>query len=154
MLAALALVLGLAPAPAHYVTDGPGWLSDGARVRLERRLAGYDAATCHVVDLWIGDSTPDHWRFGLEHFNSWTVGRRGYNDGVVLWVWRDDAPRHCQITVGSGLMDTLTDAESARICRALSARIRAGEVDAGVGAALEEIMGLATASRTPQCGRQ
>ena len=139
-------------APADFVTDGAGFLSPAARDELDGRLAAYQRATGHQVLLWIGQTTGgepiEAW--AVRAFAAWRVGRKGLDDGVVLFVMAAD--RKVRIEVGYGLEDRLTDAGAARIIGdEMVPRLRAGDRDgaarAGVGGVLAALGGETGAPR-------
>ena len=147
----------LPASPNTWVTDGPGMLSAPTREQLERRLAAHDKATGQQVLLWIGRTTggiPAE-DFAARAFTAWRVGRRGLDDGVVIFAFSED--RQLRIEVGYGLEPQLTDAASARILRDLMVpRIRQGDWDgatrAGVEAVLETLTGAGAGEAPPADG--
>lgn len=153
LLAGAALVAGTAqaalslpPAPTRWVTDTAAFLSDGARQELDLQLENYEQQSGHHVLVWIGQTTGgapiDD--FAVRAFAAWHVGRKGLDDGLVLFVLSDD--RQVRIEVGYGLEGQVPDAIAARIVReAIIPRIQAGDRDgairAGVAASLAAIDG-------------
>ncbi|HVW29631.1 MAG TPA: TPM domain-containing protein [Polyangiaceae bacterium] len=146
------------PAPAHWVTDGADMLSEGTRAALDARLRAYEAKSGHQVVVWIGrtiGSTPLD-AFATKAFETWRIGRKGHDDGVLMIVLADD--HAIDIEVGYGLEDRLTDALSHRIIdEVMAPRLRAGDPDsaisAGVDAVLADIEGDAV-SATPDVTSQ
>jgi uncharacterized protein len=140
------------PSPTRFVTDGAGFLSAPARDELERRLARYERDTGHQVLLWIGQTTGgepiEPW--AVRAFAAWRVGRKGLDDGVVIFILAGD--RKVRIEVGYGVEDRLPDAVAARIVGdRMIPRLRAGDPDgaarAGVGGVLAAVGGEAGAPR-------
>lgn len=121
------------PAPDHFVTDNAGALSANARASIENELQTYERATGHQVIVWIGQSTGD---VPLETWTGesaakWKVGRRGHDDGAVLFLFMHD--RKIRIEVGYGLEAALTDADSYRIITdVIRPKMRANDVDGAV----------------------
>jgi uncharacterized protein len=115
MRAALSSDFQVPPTPNHYVTDGPGALSEATRTALEDELRSYEAKTGHQVIVYIGKTTDgvplETWTAQTAH--TWKIGRHGHDDGVVLFVFMDD--HKVRIEVGYGLEGTLTDADAKRI---------------------------------------
>ena len=142
--AAVAAEAPLPAPPARWATDTAGFLSPGAVASLDARLEGFERATGHQVLVWIGDttgSTPvEDW--AVKTFAAWKVGRKGLDDGLVVFVLAKD--RKIRIEVGYGLEEKVPDAVASRVIREVIApRIQAGDpdgaLDAGVGALLGTI---------------
>lgn len=132
------------PAPTHYVTDNAGALSSATRAAVDAELKAYEKATGHQVIVWIGDTTGDvpleTWTAQTAH--QWHVGRRGKDDGAVLFMFTSD--HKVRIEVGYGLEGSLTDADASRIIRDdIVPRMKAndpnGAVSSGVAAMLTTI---------------
>lgn len=144
--AAFAASVPLPPAPQRWVTDAAGFLSDSTRRALDARLEAYERQTGHQVLVWIGRSTGDRpiEDFALAAFKEWKVGRKGLDDGLVIFVLAED--RKIRFEVGYGLEDRVPDVTAIRIIRDVMApRIQAGDRDGalqtGVEAALSAIEG-------------
>jgi uncharacterized protein len=145
----------LPPAPERWVTDGVGFLSAGARTQLDGELEAYERKTGHQVLVWIGATLGgaplDDW--AVRTFQSWKVGRKGVDDGVVLFVLASD--RKVDIEVGYGLEDKVPDAIASRIIREVMApRLRQedrdGAVRAGARAILSAIEGRPADDLAPE----
>lgn len=142
------------PAPTRWVTDSAGLLSAPAREQLDRELEGYEQKSGHQVLVWIGRTSagvPIE-DFAVRAFEAWKVGRRGQDDGLVLFVLADD--RTLRIEVGYGLEGQVPDAIAARIIReTIVPRMRAGDPDgalrAGVAAIVAAIEGRPPPSEPP-----
>ncbi len=118
------------PTPAHYVTDNANALSENARASLENELHAYENATGHQIVVWIGQTTGDvpleTWTG--ETADHWKIGRRGKDDGAVLFVFMQD--HKARIEVGYGLESALTDADSYRIItNVIRPQMRANDVE-------------------------
>jgi uncharacterized protein len=140
--AALAGETPIPAAPAHFATDGAGFLSEAVRVELDERLRAFETSTGHQVLLWIGRTTGDapieDW--AVRAFAAWRVGRKGLDDGVVLFIMADD--RKLRIEVGYGLEDRLPDARAASIIREqIAPRLRNGDRDGAARAGIGAILG-------------
>ncbi|HLY01111.1 MAG TPA: TPM domain-containing protein [Candidatus Cybelea sp.] len=121
------------PTPARYVTDNANALSESARASLENELHAYESATGHQIIVWIGQTTGDvpleTWTG--ETADHWKIGRRGKDDGAVLFLFMQD--HKARIEVGYGLEGALTDADSFRIInRVIRPKMRANDVDGAV----------------------
>ncbi len=113
--AARAAEFDVPPVPHRFVTDNAGALSDSTHAALESELHDYSAKTGHQVIVWIGESTGDVplETFTAETAHTWRIGRRSYDDGVVLFLFMRD--HRVRIEVGYGLEGDLTDADAKRI---------------------------------------
>jgi uncharacterized protein len=162
MLTALAAAAPSPPAPTRWVEDDAGFLSPSARGALDARLEAYERATGHQVVVWIGKTIEgaalDDW--AVRTFAAWKVGRKGFDDGIVIFVLADD--RKIDIEVGYGLEDKVPDAVASRIIREVMAPLlRAGDRDRavtdGVAAVLASIEGKpwtgVPATAPPEAGR-
>jgi uncharacterized protein len=141
LLAALAGTVATPPVPTRWVEDRVGFLSPSARATLDARLEGYERATGHQVIVWIdktlGGAPLDDW--AVRTFAAWKVGRKGLDDGIVLFVLADD--RKIDIEVGYGLEDKVPDAIASRIIRdAMAPRLRAGDHDGAVTAGVDAVL--------------
>ena len=141
LLAVLAAAAPVPPSPARWVEDPSGFLSPATRATLDARLEGYERATGHQIVVWIGTSLEgaalDDW--AVRTFAAWKVGRKGFDDGVAMFVFADD--RKIDIEVGYGLEDKLPDAIASRIIREVMApRLRAGDRDGAVSAGVDAVL--------------
>lgn len=141
LLSVLATAAPIPPAPTRWVEDRAGFLSPSARTALDARLEGYERATGHQVVVWLGrtlEGAPlDDW--AVRTFAAWKIGRRGLDDGVVLFVLADD--RAIDIEIGYGLEDKVPDAIASRIIRDVMApRLRAGDRDGAVTAGADAVL--------------
>lgn len=141
---ALAADFIVPPAPTHYVTDNASALSSATQASVDAELKAYEKATGHQVIVWIGDTTGDvpleTWTGESAH--QWHVGRRGKDDGAILFMFMSD--HKVRIEVGYGLEGSLTDADASRIIRDdIVPRMKAndpnGAVSSGVAAMLTTI---------------
>jgi uncharacterized protein len=129
------------PVPVRWVTDSAGYLSDAARVALDRKLQEYESQTGHSVLVWIDRSTggvPIQ-DFGVRAFHAWGVGRKGKSDGLVIFLFTDD--RKVRIEVGYGLEDKVPDAIASRIIREqMTPLLAAGNHDRAVQAGVDAVL--------------
>ena len=132
------------PAPERWVTDRAAFLSPATVADLDARLGDYDRRTGHqllvYVDRTTGGVPIEDW--AVKAFQAWRVGRKGIDDGLVLFVFSND--QRLRIEVGYGLEDKVPDIVASRIVNdAMVPRIRAGNPDgavrSGVGALMAAI---------------
>ncbi|HZY97275.1 MAG TPA: TPM domain-containing protein [Candidatus Cybelea sp.] len=135
------------PTPDHYVTDNAGALSSEARTSVENELHAYETATGHQIVVWIGQTTGD---VPLETWTGdtarqWKIGRRGHDDGAVLFLFMQD--HKVRIEVGYGLESALTDADAHRIISdVIVPRMRAGDPNAAVTSGVAAMLATITPS--------
>ncbi len=127
--------------PAHWVTDRAGFLGAGTADELDRKLGDYARGSGHQVLVYIDHTTGgvpiEDW--AVKAFERWQVGRKGIDDGLVLFVMADD--RQLRIEVGYGLEPTMTDTRASRIIReVIVPRIRAGDRDGAIRAGVDAIL--------------
>lgn len=147
---ALAADFTIPPVPTTYVTDNAGALSAHARTAIENELRNYEKQTGHQIIVWIGQTTGN---VPLETYTGetadrWKVGRKGYDDGAVLFVFMRD--HKVRIEVGYGLEGKLTDADSFRIINDdIVPQMKAGNVDAAVSTGVAAMLKTVSPSYTP-----
>jgi uncharacterized protein len=126
------------PTPTRWVTDGAGFLSESARQTLDARLEAYERQSGHQFLVWIGRTTagvPIE-DFAVKAFKAWGVGRRGQDDGLVLFIFADD--RTARFEVGYGLEGSFPDVSAGRVIRdVLAPKLQAGDRDGAVAAAVQ-----------------
>jgi uncharacterized protein len=129
------------PPPADWVTDKAGFLSATTASELDGRLDRYARSTGHQLLVYIDRTTGgvpiEDW--AVKAFERWKVGRQGIDDGVVLFIFKDD--HKARIEVGYGLEDRVPDALAVRIIDdQMVPRIRAGDQDGAVVTAVGALM--------------
>jgi len=115
---------------------------------LDERLAAFERETGHQIAVLTipslqGDTLEG---FSIRVAEAWKIGQKGFDNGVILLIVRDD--RKLRIEVGYGLEGILPDAISSRIIReVIVPRFRendyAGGIEAGVNAILQVTKGEA-----------
>lgn len=126
---------------AGRVTDQASVLSALRKAALETRLAAFEQASGHqlvVVTVQSLDGA-DVARFTAALANAWGIGRKGWNDGVVLLVAPKE--RKVRIAVGDGLGKVLDDAACARIiAQRILPLMREGDLAGGIEAGVTAII--------------
>ena len=142
------------PSLSARVTDFAGLLSAGERQRLEDKLARFEQEKGSQIAILIVPTTQPETieQYGIRVAETWRLGRKGVDDGVLLLVARDD--RALRIEVGYGLEGVIPDAVAKRIIEEIIVpRFRAGDyaggLDAGVTALMERISGEALSPPRP-----
>jgi uncharacterized protein len=129
------------PPPTDWVTDRAAFLSPAAVSELDGRLAGYAQASGHQILVYIDHTTGDvpieDW--AVKAFERWKVGRKGIDDGLVLFIFKED--HRLRIEVGYGLEDRVPDLLASRIINDdMVPRIRAGDDDGAVRTGVERLI--------------
>jgi uncharacterized protein len=130
-------------APTQWVTDTANFLSPGAARSLNARLEEYERSTGHQLIVYIGQTTGDapieDW--AVRAFEKWKIGRKGIDDGLVLFIMSAD--RKLRFEVGYGLESVVPDAIASRIIdEVIVPRIRAGDRDGAVTAGMDAVISV------------
>ena len=134
------------PELKQRVTDLTATLDAGQIQLLDNKLAAFESAKgSQIAVLLLPTTEPETIeQFGIRVAESWKLGRKGVDDGVLLLVAKDD--RKLRIEVGYGLEGALNDATAKRIVsEIITPYFKSGEfypgIDAGVGAIIKVIEG-------------
>ncbi|HEX3696031.1 MAG TPA: TPM domain-containing protein [Polyangia bacterium] len=127
--------------PTAFVTDRAGLLSANVVGKLSTRLAAYQTATGHQILVYVDHTTAgipiEDW--ATKAFEKWRVGRRGFDDGAIVFLFVDD--RRLRIEVGYGLEGQVPDALAGRIINEeIAPRLKAGDGDGAVTAGVESLI--------------
>ncbi|MDQ2646538.1 MAG: TPM domain-containing protein [Myxococcota bacterium] len=132
------------PKLAGRVNDQAALLSPAAARSLEKKLEAHEKATGQQFALLTiksleGDVIED---FAVRVFESWKLGKKGKDDGLLLVVALDD--RKMKIEVGYGLEGVITDAVASRVIRGtLSPAFKAKNYEAGIAQAFDALIARA-----------
>jgi uncharacterized protein len=134
------------------VTDTAGLLSPQTVSVLNERLRAYEGETGHQILVYIAPTTGgvpiDDW--AVNAFAKWKVGRKGLDDGLVLFMFPQD--RTFRIEVGYGLEAKVPDIAAARILRGvIDPRLAAQEPNHAVTEGVDAILAL-IGGETPSAG--
>jgi uncharacterized protein len=150
--------------PVHALEVPPlrGRVNDLARLLpaeriqgLEGRLAQFEKETGHQVAVLTipslkGDSLED---FSIRVAENWKIGQKGFNNGAILLIVRDD--RKLRIEVGYGLEGVLPDAIANRIIQeVIVPRFRGGDYAGGIEAGIESILKVTSGEPLPESVRK
>ena len=127
---------------AGWVTDAAQVLSAEEEAALSAKLEAFEQATRHqmvvvTVPTLGGEEIA---AFTRRLANSWGIGRKDYNDGVVLLI----APRErkARIAVGYGLEKKLPDMIAKQIMdQQMIPRFRDGDLSGGIDAGVDALIG-------------
>jgi uncharacterized protein len=130
------------PYLSGHVNDTAGMIPAEVRERLEGELAAFEKQNgaqiaVLTIDSLDGEVLDD---YSLKVAQTWKLGRKGVDDGVLLLIAKDD--RKMRIEVGYGLEAKLTDAQCRRILDdVVRPAFRSGDFGAGVEAGVGAITG-------------
>lgn len=160
LLACLALSLAMSHAAAwaqiavpplqSRVTDLTGSLDEATRASLENRLRELEQAKgSQLAVLLVPTTQPESIeQFGLRVAETWKLGRKGVDDGVLLLVAKDD--RALRIEVGYGLEGAIPDAVAKRVIEEIIVpRFREGDFSGGVEAGARALARLIEGEALP-----
>lgn len=142
--AAAATETAIPSTPTMWVTDTAAFLSARSIRDLNVRLRAYEQTTGHQILVYVAPTTGgvpiEDW--AVRAFAQWKVGRKGLDDGLVLFIFPQD--RTLRIEVGYGLESKIPDALASRIIReTIAPALQAGQPDRGVTAGVDRILQLA-----------
>src|SRR5262249_31736109 len=143
------------PPPTRWVTDTANFMSPQAAASLNARLQSYEQSTGHQLLVYIGQTTGDapieDW--AVKAFEKWKVGRKGIDDGLVLFIMAAD--HKYRFEVGSGLEPVVPDVIAGRVINdVIVPRVRAGDPDAGVTAGMDAVMTVIGGGTVPATPRE
>ena len=139
------------PAPDRWATDEAGFLSRPAVAALDARLENFERQTGHQVLVYVGrtlgeGAVLEDW--AVRTFEAWKVGRRGLDDGLVLFIMAEDW--RVRIEVGYGLEDRVPDARASRVIdEILVPGFQSGRQDEAVGNAVSALLGYISGGEAP-----
>ncbi len=139
------------PTPGRWVTDSAGFLSPATVSSLDGRLQAFERQTGHQVLVYVGNTTGGvpirDW--GIKVFEAWKVGRKGIDDGLIVFIMAED--RQASIEVGYGLEEKVPDVLAFRVIdRILIPGFQRGERDAAVTDAVGSLLGFITGEAPPE----
>lgn len=123
------------------VTDDAEIMSPETIARVSETLQAHEASTRNqVVVLTIPSlEGEDIENFALRVFETWQLGQRGKDNGVLVIIAPKD--RRMRIEVGYGLEGVLTDLEAGRIIRnIMTPRFKNGDFNGGIQQGVDAII--------------
>ena len=138
------------PALKSRVTDLSGTLTPDQVSSLEQRLAAFEAQKGSQIAVLILPSTKPEAieQFSIRVAETWKIGRKGTDDGLILVVAKDD--RRLRIEVGYGLEGAIPDAVANRvISETITPRFKAGDFHGGITAGVEQLIKLVEGEKLP-----
>jgi len=129
------------PLLKSHVTDLTATLSVGEVTQLEQKLAAFEKAKGSQVAVLIVPTTHPETieQYALRVAETWKLGRKGIDDGVLLLIAKND--RTLRIEVGYGVEGALPDAMAKRIiAEIIVPQFKAGNFAAGIDAGIDAIL--------------
>jgi uncharacterized protein len=151
---AAAAQLRIPPSPSQWVTDTAAFLSPSTAGALNAELRSFDERTGHQVLVYIGRTTGGYpiEEYAVKAFEAWKPGRKGLDDGLVLFVMAED--RRIRIEVGYGLEDRVPDATAGVVINDIMApRIQAGDNDGALREAVKALTEAISGKELPAAER-
>ena len=124
----------------NFVWNADGILSQSAVSRMNSMLVDINEKTGAQVAVAVVDDfdAVDIDNFASKLFESWGLGEKGADNGVLLVVAR--APRKYAFRTGRGIGSVLTDANTGEIARGfLIPNLQAGDFDKALVSTVEEL---------------
>lgn len=126
--------------PQGFVNDYANVLSANSKTQLETELSQFEQSTSNEIAVAIvpdmgGNYIED---YAVKLFAQWGIGKKDRDNGVLLLI--AIAEKKIRIEVGYGLEGALPDSVAQSIINTdMSPRIRAGDFDGAVSAAVHDI---------------
>jgi len=138
------------PSLKSHVTDLTGTLSADEITQLEHQLAVFEKTKGSQIAILIVPTVQPYAieQYAMQVVETWKIGRKGIDDGVLLLVAKND--RVLRIEVGYGLEGVLPDATAKRIItEIITPRFQQGQFAEGIQAGIEAIIGLINGETLP-----
>lgn len=133
------------------VNDYAGFMPADRVRALEERLTRFEQESGHQIAVLTIPSLQgeDIEGFSIRVAESWKIGKKGFDNGVILLIARDN--RKLRIEVGYGLEGILPDAIASRIIReVIVPRFRDGDFAGGIEAGVETILKVSRGEPLPE----
>jgi uncharacterized protein len=131
------------PELSRRVTDLTGALTAEQAAALENKLAAFEARKGSQIAVLIVPTTQpeDIAQFGIRVADTWKIGRKNIDDGVILIVAKDD--RKLRLEVGYGLEGVIPDAIAKRvIAETITPYFKTGDFAGGIEAGVDQLIRL------------
>lgn len=129
--------------PLHngYVNDFAEVITDSDESIMRNVVYNYEQQTSiEIAVVTINDlqgEVIETYATGL--FNDWGIGKKGVNDGVLIFLSLDEADRGLRIEVGYGLEEFLTDYQSKDIIDNVMPLLKSGDYSTALSNTLIEV---------------
>jgi uncharacterized protein len=137
------------------VIDQTATLTAPQKADLEQTLQAFEARKGSQLALLIVSTTAPETieQYAIRVVESWKLGRKKVDDGVLLIVAKTD--RTLRIEVGYGLEGVLNDATSKRIINEIiTPRFKQGDFSGGIAAGIDQIIRVVDGEPLPQPNRK
>lgn len=137
------------PVPPRLVNDYTGTLAPGEAAALEQKLVAYNDSSSTQIAIVMEQSTEgdDIFDYSLRLAEAWGVGRKGKDNGILIYIALQD--RKLYIQTGYGAEGFLPDALAKRIIEnVIKPAFREGRYYAGLNGATDIIMKLGSGEYT------
>lgn len=131
------------PPLSHRVTDLTATLNAEQNTALENKIAAFEARKGSQIAVLILPTTQgeDIAAYGIRVADTWKIGRKAIDDGVILIVAKDD--RKLRIEVGRGLEGAIPDAIAKRIiAEIITPKFKANDFSGGIDAGVSQLIKL------------
>ena len=144
------------PAPVDHFTDHAAFVAPVTAQRLDARLARFEAQTGHQFVVVIFKEMPvldppaaSLRIFTLRTADAWGVGRKGADDGVVLFVFVKEHKLRLEVVRGLGLV--LTNEVCQRIVdEKITPAFQRGDAEDGLEAGIEAVIAVLQSAARPR----
>jgi uncharacterized membrane protein YgcG len=142
LLTNISLFSQIFPSPTGYVNDWANVISPEHKSQLEQKLSQYEKQTSIELTVVTCNDLQgcDRNSFATALGNAWGVGKKGVNDGAVIFLSLDPNDRGIYIATGYGLEEFLTDATSSKLCRDNLSFFKKGDYSSGMVALTNGVM--------------
>lgn len=149
--ALLAQQLVAVPSLTARVTDLTGTLSTAEKAALDRRLADLETRKGSQIAILIVPTVQPEAieQFSMRVAESWQLGRKGVDDGILLLLAKND--REVRIEVGYGLEGAIPDATANRVIdEFILPRFRESDYAGGITAGVDRLIALVEGEPLPE----
>lgn len=149
-LAAPIVALDIPQAPAQWFTDRAGLLTPDQASALNEKLRAFEQQSgaqfiIYTMPSLEGESLED---FTIRAAEKWKVGQKKYDNGLILFVFRDE--RKVRVEVGYGLEGTITDAFSSDVIRNyIAPHFQQGDYAGGLNAGADAVIARISGKEAP-----
>jgi uncharacterized protein len=129
------------PSLQSRITDLTGTLNQSQKSALEQTLAEFEARKgSQIAVLLVPTTEPETIdQYAVRVQESWKLGRKGVDDGVLLVVAKND--RKLRFEIGYGLEGAIPDAAAKRIIEDdITPRFKQGDFYGGIRAGVDRVM--------------